>query len=316
MNLNDLNASFAIPGSLSFNEGSGGLTRAQITTPTCTGELYLHGAHLTSWQPAGAQPVLFLSERSAFAEGKAIRGGVPIIFPWFGNRTATTSSERTDGPAHGFARTAQWEVAFAALAGNDLHLTLTLGPSDVSRELGYADFQLAFEVILGSELRMRLTVANRGNAPMHFEEALHTYLNVSDAEQISIDGLGGAHYVDKNDSLKCKAQVEPSLYLSSAMDSVYLDTTAPVTLTDPGLHRRITVRKRNSKATTLWNPWSVASAKMSDMTAENWRRMTCVETVNAMDCAITLAPGEAHTMEAHIAVGLLGAEISTGAPTE
>jgi glucose-6-phosphate 1-epimerase len=308
MDLNTLNANFALPGTLSFHEGHGGLTRAQITTPTCTGELYLHGAHLTAWQPAGEQQVLFLSERSPFAEGKAIRGGVPIIFPWFGNRTATANSDRTDGPAHGFARTAQWEVAFVTLVGDDLHLTLTLSPNDTSRELGYDHFQLAFEVSFGHELRMRLTVANKSAEPMHFEEALHTYLNVSDAEHISIDGLGGAAYVDKTDDFKHKTQVEPSLYLTGATDSVYVNTAAPVTLTDPGLHRRITVGKRNSNATTVWNPWSAASAKMADMTAANWRTMACVETVNAMDCAITLAPGAMHTMEAHIAVGTLGAE--------
>jgi glucose-6-phosphate 1-epimerase len=307
MDLNDLNASYAIPGSLAFHEGNGGLTRAQITTPTCTGEIYLHGAHLTAWQPVGQSPVLFLSERSPFAEGKAIRGGVPIIFPWFGNRTG----DRTDGPAHGFARTAQWEVAFAALAGDDLHLTLTLAPTDESRALGYSEFQLVFEVVFGRELRMRLTVANKSAAPLHFEEALHTYFEVADVEHISIDGLGGGLFVDKTDDFKRKTQIEPTLYLSGATDSCFLNTAAPVTLTDPGLHRRITVSKTHSDATVVWNPWSAASAKMADMTAENWRTMTCIETVNAMDNAITLAPGGAHTMESHITVGPLGAEIPT-----
>jgi glucose-6-phosphate 1-epimerase len=308
MDLNDLNANFAIHGALSFHETEGGLVRARITTPACTGELYLHGAHLTAWQPTGQQPVLFLSERSLFAENKAIRGGVPIIFPWFGNRSATADSERTDGPAHGFARTAPWDIAFAALAGDNLHLTLTLGPTQQSRDLGFADFQLAFEVIFGRELRMRFTVANKGKAPMHFEEALHTYLSVSDVAHISVDGLSGARFVDKNDDFKRKTQIEPTLYLAGATDSCYLDISTPVTLTDPGLHRRITVSKTHSDSTVVWNPWSEASAKMADMTPDNWRTMTCIETVNAMDNAITLAPGGAHTMEAHLTVGSLGTE--------
>jgi glucose-6-phosphate 1-epimerase len=143
---------------------------------------------------------------------------------------------------------------------------------------------------------------------MHFEEALHTYLEVGDVAHVSVDGLGGAHFVDKTDDFKRKTQIEPTLYLTGATDSCYLDTRTPVTLTDPGLHRRITVSKTHSDSTVIWNPWSEASAKMADMTPDNWCRMTCIETVNAMDNAITLAPGEAHTMEAHITVGPLGTE--------
>ena len=123
MDIQTLTERFAIPGVLSFATTKHGLSRATITTPACNAEFYLQGAHLTGWQPAGEQPVLFLSERSAFEPGKAIRGGVPIIFPWFGARTATLDSPRTDGPSHGFARTALWELAFAAIAGDDLHLT-------------------------------------------------------------------------------------------------------------------------------------------------------------------------------------------------
>ena len=90
--ITQLNASFAIPGVLTFEE-HGSLIRARVTTPACTGELYLQGAHITGWQPANEQPVLFLSEKSAYVPGKAIRGGIPIIFPWFGSRTVTPESQ-------------------------------------------------------------------------------------------------------------------------------------------------------------------------------------------------------------------------------
>jgi len=300
--LDQLNEHFAIPGALTFALANGGLISARITTPACTAEIYLHGAHLTAWQPAGHAPALFISERSAFAEDKPIRGGVPIIFPWFGSRTVTPQSPRTDGPSHGFARTSLWQVAFAGLAGDDLHLTLTLAPDETSRALGFDQFQLAYELVLGAELRMRLTVANQSETPLHFEEALHTYLAVGDATQVKIDGLGDMEFLDKTDGFKRKCQIEEVLTLIEETDRPYLNTAATVTLDDSILHRRIAVAKTNSLTTVVWNPWSALSAKLPDMAPDGWRIMTCIETANAADNAITLAPRSAHTMEAIVAV--------------
>jgi glucose-6-phosphate 1-epimerase len=302
MDIQTLTERFAIPGVLSFATTEHGLTLATITTPACNAEFYLQGAHLTGWQPAGEQPVLFLSERSAFEPGKAIRGGVPIIFPWFGARTATLDSPRTDGPSHGFARTALWELAFAAIAGDDLHLTLTLAPNDASRALGYDHFQLAYQLILGSELRMSLTVANPGTAPLHFEEALHTYLRVGDARRVRISGLSDTDYIDKTDGFKRKHQIETTLTLTGETDRPYLNTEQTVALDDPVLKRGIAVSKSGSRTTVVWNPWLELSAKLSDMSPDGWQTMTCIETANAADNALTLQPGAQHTMQAHITV--------------
>jgi glucose-6-phosphate 1-epimerase len=302
MDLQQLTDQFAIPGALSFFENEHGLIGASITTPGCTAEIYLQGAHLTAWQPTGQKPMLFLSERSLFIPGKAIRGGIPIIFPWFGTRTATAESPRTDGPSHGFARTAEWQLAFAALAGDDLHLTLTLGPSETSRELGFDDFQVAYQIVLGAELRLQLTIANLAKTPLQFEEALHTYFAVGDAQQISIIGLSDTEYIDKTDGFKRKRQKESPIMLTGETDRPYLDSQNPVNLDDPILHRRITVDKSNSKTTVVWNPWSELTAKLVDMTTNGWLEMTCIETANAADNAITIAPQQTHTMEAHIFV--------------
>lgn len=300
--LEGLNEHFAIPGALTFVPGNGGLIAARVTTAACAAEVYLHGAHLTAWRPAGHAPAIFLSERSSFAADKAIRGGVPIIFPWFGARTATPENPRSDGPSHGFARTSLWQVAFAALAGDDLHITLTLAPDEISRALGFDHFQLAYELVLGAELRMRLTVANQADTPLHFEEALHTYLAVGDAEQVQIRGLANAEFLDKTDSFKRKRQSEEVLKLTQETDRPYLNTSATVTLDDPVLRRRITVVKVNSLTTVAWNPWAAATAKLPDMSSDGWRRMTCIETANAAENAITLASREAHTMEAHLRI--------------
>ncbi len=302
MDLQTLSDQFGIPGVLTFSQNEQGLLRANITTPACTAEVYLQGAHVTQWQPTGQKPVLFLSERSFFAPGKAIRGGIPIIFPWFGARTATPDDPRTDGPSHGFARTADWTLAFAALAGDDLHLTLTLGPSDTSRSLGYDQFALAYEITFGAELHVQLTVKNQSNKPLHFEEALHTYLSVGDAQQISIVGLSDTDYLDKTDHFKKKHQTEPLLKLTGETDRPYLNTTVPVNVDDPVYKRRITIDKAESKTTVVWNPWSALTATLPDMAPDGWLTMVCIETANVSTDAITLAGGEQHTLEAHLFV--------------
>jgi glucose-6-phosphate 1-epimerase len=301
MDIQSLNDNFSLEGALVF-EQHGELIRARVTTPACSAEFYLQGAHLTQWQPAGQKPALFLSERSLFEPGKAIRGGVPVIFPWFGARTANDFSTRTDGPSHGFARIQNWELAFAAMAGDDLHLALTLGPTEMSRALGFDDFQLAYRLILGKELHMQLTVANQGKGQLHFEEALHSYFLVGDAQQISIIGLGDTDYLDKTDDFKKKNQKESPLIMTGETDRPYLDTVMPVNLDDPIYKRRITVDKSGSKTTVVWNPWSELSAKLADMPDNGWLEMTCIETANVASDAITLAAGERHTMEAHIFV--------------
>jgi glucose-6-phosphate 1-epimerase len=300
MDLQTLTDHFAIPGVLAFEQNEHGLIRANITTPACTAELYLQGAHLTQWQPAGQEPVLFLSERSAYEPGKPIRGGVPIVFPWFGPRTPTTESPRTDGPMHGFARISVWELAFAAVAGDDLHLTLTLGPNETSRALGFDGFQLAYQLVLGAELRLQLSVANQSDAPLHFEEALHTYLAVGDAQQITLIGLSDAEYIDKTDRFAHKHQKESPLILTGETDRPYLGTLMDIDVDDPILHRRISIGKSNSRTTVLWNPWSERCAKLADMEPTGWLTMVCVETANALTDAITLPPGGHHTMEARI----------------
>jgi glucose-6-phosphate 1-epimerase len=301
--LDQLNASFAIPGVLSFEERSG-LLCARIRTPACSGELYLQGAHVTAWQPAGQEPVLFLSEQSAFAPGKTIRGGIPIVFPWFGERTATPEDPRTDGPSHGFARTQEWRLDFGAYATGELHLSLSLEPTELSRSLGYDRFLLAYQVSFGRELKLRLSVANDGDKPMCIEEALHTYLHVGDVEQARIHGLFEAEYMDKTDNFTRKIQAEPVFTLSGPTDRPYLNTTSPVVVDDPLLQRRITVTKADSNTTVLWNPW--ANAGLADMAADGWRHMLCVESANAADNALTLRPHEAHVLETTIAVEALG----------
>jgi glucose-6-phosphate 1-epimerase len=292
MNLMELNDNFGIPGVLSFEEHEG-LVRANVSTPAAKAAVYLQGAHITAWQPAGQQEVLFLSSKSDFVAGKPIRGGVPISFPWFANR-----HDGKVGPSHGFARIQDWTLAFAAIAGEDLHLTFTLGPTQLSRELGFDHFRVAFRLVIGHNLTMQLTVANDAEAPLVFEEALHTYFAVSDVREVTVSGLEPTGFVDKTDNMTVKPAANAPLTFASATDRVYADTAATCVIHDKPGGRDITVAKTNSNTTVVFNPWK----DLVDMGRDEWPKMLCVETVNAAGNAITLKPGESHTMEAHISV--------------
>jgi glucose-6-phosphate 1-epimerase len=296
MDLAQLNEHFGLPGVLAFHATSSGLIRADITTPHASATVYLQGAHLTAWQPAGQQPVIFTSRKTELAPGKAIRGGVPVCFPWF----ATRHDGKT-GPSHGFGRIQDWTLAFAALAGDDLHLTFTLGPTDISRGLGFDRFRLAYQLIIGRTLTMQLTVANDDTAPLVFEEALHTYYKVTDVHEINITGLEGVTYLDKNEHLQSKLQ-EGAITITGPTDRVYLNTVTTCVIHDTLGKRRINVAKTNSNTTVVWNPWESGAQKLTDLDPTEWHEFVAVETVNAAEDTITLAPGASHTMQAHISV--------------
>ncbi|MDW5265576.1 MULTISPECIES: D-hexose-6-phosphate mutarotase [Acidobacteriaceae] len=293
MELVELNEHFAIPGVLGFHQIPGGLIYADVTTPHATATIYLQGAHLTAWQPAGERPVLFLSRKSDFVPGKPIRGGVPIAFPWFANR-----HDGKAGPSHGFARIQDWTLAFAALAGEDLHLTFTLAPTEMSRELGFDNFRLAYRLVIGRTLTMQLAVANDAAVPLVFEEALHTYYSVMDVHEVTVTGLEPTPFIDKADGMREKPAAHAPLTFAGATDRVYQSTAATCVLHDAAGRRKITVAKTNSDTTVVFNPWKA----MADLGEDEWHEMLCVETVNAAANTVTLAPGETHAMQAVISV--------------
>lgn len=296
MDLNQLNEHFAIPGVLSFHATASGLAYASVTAPNATATVYLQGAHLSAWQPNGQKPVLFLSRKSDLLPGKPIRGGVPIAFPWFANR-----HDGKPGPSHGFARVQEWTLAFAAMAGDDLHLTFTLAPTEMSRTFGFDNFRLAYQLTIGRTLTMQLTVANDASTPLVFEEALHTYYAVTDIHEITVTGLEGVTYLDKVDNFKPKVQ-QGAITITEQTDRVYLNTTGPCIIHDTPGKRRIHIEKTGSSTTVVWNPWENGAQKLADLDPTEWHEFVAVETVSAAANTITLAPKATHVVQAHITV--------------
>jgi glucose-6-phosphate 1-epimerase len=258
--------------------------------------MYLLGAGVTSWKPSGADEVLFVSTASKWAEGRAIRGGVPICFPWFGNK-----ADDPKAPAHGFVRAKPWQLESIAQKRNSVIVAMWTTSDEETKKLWPADFRLVHRVTFGRELMMELEMTNTGTSALGFEEALHTYFRVGDVQKVRVRGLNRIHYLDKTDRNKEKTQ-KGEVAIGAETDSVYLDTHHVVELEDPVLRRQILVRKENSLATVVWNPWIAKAKGMSDLGDDEWQQMVCIETCNVAKHAVKLAPGLKHTMKAIIGV--------------
>ena len=288
-----------LPSGIRLDAGRGGLARLSIDTPACTAELYLHGAHLCRWQPRSQpHPVLWMSAESRFEAGAPIRGGVPVCFPWFAAKAGDPSA-----PGHGVARINLWRLESAAVEPDGtalLRLGFACGPQQ-TRYLPH-EVGLAIEFRLGSALSMAFSVTNPGTAPVTFEEALHTYFQVGDVRQVSVNGLRGATYIDKVDFGRRKTQAEDLVTIAAETDRLYLDTGAEVTLTDPVLRRAVRVAKTGSRSTIVWNPWIAKSKAMPDFGDDEWPGMICLETANAAENAVTVPAHASHTMTALVTI--------------
>jgi len=285
--IDELNRDFSAGGAATFEAGQGGLTRAVVRAREGEAHIYTHGAHVTHWQPAGAKPVLWVSKGSWFGPEKPIRGGVPVCLPWFGPHPTDK-----DAPNHGWARLLPWRVESVQKQGDgSVSLRLTIARDD---------FAFTHEIIVGKTLAMTLVVRNTSAQPAYVTEALHTYFSVSDVRKISVEGLEGVTYLSKVEGGRFAS--DKPVTFTRETDRVYFGTDASCQLRDPGLGRTIIVSKKGSASTVVWNPWIEKSAAMPDFGNDEWPGMVCIETANALDDAITLAPGEEHRMTAHIEV--------------
>ena len=285
----ELNKEYGIPKVLRFELDEHGMERAVIKTSAVQAIIYLQGAHITNFHPRGEKPLLFLSSKSNFATGKAIRGGIPLIFPWFGAKR-----DDPNAPMHGFARTSQWQVNLAQQIGDVVAMQFALDVPNHS--------SLRFFVLMGPQLDITLEVLNDSALPLTFEEAFHSYFAVSDVRNVFIEGLSRATFIDKTDQMSRKIDGDQMLHLEGETDRVYVNTESTCRIFDPLAKRCIKIAKTHSATTVLWNPWSEKARTMADMGKDEWQRMVCIETANAADSAITLQPGETHRMSASIGV--------------
>ena len=287
---------FEIPGIARIVDGNGGLPKVSVSSPEAAGEMYLHGAHVTSWKPAGGEEVFFLSSQARWEDGRAIRGGIPVCFPWFGDK-----ADDPKAPAHGFVRTKAWQLQSIAQAGSAVTVSMFTESDENTQKWWPAEFRLVHRATFARELSLELEMTNTGRTPLRFEEALHAYHRVGSIEAARVRGLDTVHYLDKTDSDREKVQ-QGAIVVDSETDRVYLDTTDAIELEDPALHRSTLVSKQNSRTTTVWNPWVRKAQALADLGDGEWREFICIETCNAGDFAVALGPGQQHTMKAVVRV--------------
>jgi glucose-6-phosphate 1-epimerase len=295
----ELDRRFGMPGIVAVVVGNGGLPKVRITSPQATGEIYLHGAHVTSWTPSGGEEVIFVSSQSRWEDARAIRGGVPICFPWFGDK-----ADDPDAPAHGFARTKAWRLESIVQGGDAVTVSMFTESDESTKKWWPAAFRLVYRATFGRELSLELVLTNTGAAALRFEEALHAYHRVGHIEKARVRGLDGVQYLDKTERNRKKTQ-HGDIVIVAETDRVYLNTQEAVELNDPVLHRRTRVEKQHSRATVVWNPWVEKARALSDLGDDEWMRMICIETSNVSDFAVDLGPGEQHTMKAIVSVAHL-----------
>jgi len=258
--------------------------------------MYLHGAHITSWKPAGGGEVLFLSAQSRWEDGHAIRGGIPICFPWFAHK-----ADNPEAPDHGFVRTKAWQLDSIADVAGTINVSMSTESDVATRKWWPADFRLVLRAAFGKELSIELEVTNAGGTSLSFEEALHAYFRVGNIEVTRVRIPDALRYIDKTDSHRTKTQFG-DIVIASETDRVYLDTRDEIELEGPVLQRRVRVARENSRTTVLWNPWTQKAHSLLDFAEDEWVRMVCVEPSNVSDFAVHLAPGQQHTMKTLIRV--------------
>lgn len=269
-----------IPGRVEMFQGNGGLTAVRIRADGGSAEIYTHGAHVTDFRQSSGPPLLFMSRESAFASDKPIRGGVPLIFPWFGPREGL--------PMHGHARLDEWEWIDSRLLDD--------GAVSVSFRLPAAgEAEVAYTVTVGSALRLEMTVINRGASSMTFENCLHTYFQIGDIRQVALRGLLGSRYRDQLTGEEL-TEAGQAIRFTGETDRVYQDVAPFLEIEDPALDRLVRVRKSGSRSTVVWNPWIEKSRRMPDFGDEEYPNMLCVESGNVRGDAVNLAPGDTSTL--------------------
>jgi D-hexose-6-phosphate mutarotase len=281
-----------IPGRMTVLEGNGSLPKLEVTTDHSTAEIYLHGAHVTDFQRKGEAPLLFTSQFSRFMAGQPIRGGVPIIFPWFGSREGE--------PTHGFARLCGWHL-HEAVTLPEGGVTLRFHLPETGESGVWPSFNANYIVTINDTLSLELLITNTSaDENFSFDTCLHSYLSVGDIREVEIFGLKGASYFDRIDHftrriltthLQNWTEEDEPIRIASEVDRVYLDTPRTVEVRDHKLGRIIRVEKTGSASTVLWNPWIDKAQQMPDFGNEEYKQMVCVESGNVAKNRISLPPG-------------------------
>ena len=266
-----------------------GLPALRIDTPLASAAVSLHGGQLLSYAPRGFDDLLWLSPVSKRAPD-AIRGGVPVCWPYFGRQ-----GQSAEAPQHGFARNTQWMLTDSSVDSEGAATIELILPERASTPL-----RLKQTLHIGHELRQSLTTRNTGVETVALTQALHSYFHVGDAERVQVSGLDGLAYADKYDGHDHVQSGQWNLQDPrdpGRSDRIYHRTGNRFALIDPVLGRRIDLATSGSHSLVVWNPGASGIVAIGDAPADGWRQFVCLEAANAGEDVISLASGQTHTLQ-------------------
>ena len=245
------------------------------------------GAQVLSWH-RGGRDVLWSASKAEYLPGKPVRGGIPLVFPWFGDHPTEPRL-----PAHGFVRNLPWRLAAATAAPS---IELEVGDDAATRAMWPHAFRLRFVVRLGTALELALTIENCGATTFACEQALHTYFGIGDVHSATVYGLEGVACTEFAREPEAHWDRRAPLHFRAETDRVFQDVPARIELRAPALARTTTLTTGGARSAIAWNPWPNKTARLSQMAADDWRTFVCIESANVKERALTLAPGASHTL--------------------
>ncbi len=266
-------------------DGPGELPMVRIDNAFAEAEISFYGAQVLRYTPKNARPVLWVSEQSRYEYGKAIRGGIPVCWPWFGAHPTDPAQ-----PAHGFARILAWPLVEALeLEDGATEIVFALSPEVWQNQIPMPGCETRLRVRVGAELTVSLELSNRDSKPLTYTGALHSYFAVGDVTKVRVHGLDGCRY---RDSLTGQNHIQTGdVTVEGETDRIYFDGGVECLLIDPVWERTIRIAKRGSGSTVVWNPWIAKSKRMADFGDDEYPGMLCIETADAPGDERTLAPG-------------------------
>ncbi len=277
---------------ISHKKFDNGFKYIEIQNSHAQAKIALQGAHLFHYKARNKPSLLWLSEASYFEEGKAIRGGIPVCFPWFGK-----NKDNPTLPQHGFGRTEIWKISLEEeQSDGSTHVRLQLKPNTHTLNLWDYVFDAHIDIIVGKELAIALEIRNTDNKPFEISTALHTYFSVSDIGTVYIEGLKNRVYINHLDGKNYTQKDD--VRIQEEVDRVYLNPSKTLILKDS--NSKVNIQQEGSNSTVVWNPWKEKSKQMADMNDEGYKTMVCIETCNAIDDARVLHPNESHVLKAVI----------------
>lgn len=286
MNIEQLNNDHGIRDQLKFIEGGGGLPFIQVDNAKASAVISVYAGQVLSFQPANEpHNLMFLSEAAYYQAGKAIKGGVPVCWPWFG-----PDPEQRGRPAHGFVRNRLWNVMQTEVKAGDTRITLGLADSPETQAIWPHSFALALEITIGDSLNLELVTRNTGNERFSITQAFHTYFRVGEIGKVVVLGLEDTNYIDKTDSGVQKRQ-KGAITINAEVDRIYRNAPNELIIDDTALVRRIRIASQGSKTAVVWNPWAKISAEMGDLKDDDYEHLLCVETANADQDVVEVGPG-------------------------